>query len=186
MKITITPAGPTDLFCQYPGQHEAQPAYIELDPETGEVHASYNAENAAPVDVHAGMIRRYPVPPLVGSVATGLMNDLKPLFERVCAGFDRAYDTQRGRYVGVLTADAESAEDDIADRCEGFDYDDILSYMPPDAWYDGGSPDVYSDTTDDEIGELVAKDVKEALGKGVVLDKDELFQWMKDNRGQLR
>ena len=56
--------GPTDLFRQYHGQSEPQPAYLELDLRDGILRADYDSEvgPAAPAAVHHGFERRWGIP----------------------------------------------------------------------------------------------------------------------------
>jgi hypothetical protein len=105
--------GKGGLYHQYQGQQQPQPIYLELDPDKRKVTIDYNAEigNAVPVDVWSGLVRRYTIPLMSRWSASQLARSIRPLFERVCAGWSRM-DTGNN-IVGCFTSDALDAEEDI-------------------------------------------------------------------------
>lgn len=102
------------LLHTYPQQTDRQPCYIEFDLKNHSVYADWNAEigNAVPTDVWHGFHRRYEIPALTRSAALDAMRTLLPLFERVAAGFEEAWDGNNN--VGRLTEDAQTAEEEIS------------------------------------------------------------------------
>ena len=118
-EITITPvAGAADLLCIYPREQAPQPCYVALDIRTGRLWADYNSEigNAVPSDVWHGLTRRYEIPPMSASVANALMEQLRPLAQRVYRGADDLWNGHNR--LAVLDVDAAEAEAEIEDIVE--------------------------------------------------------------------
>ena len=108
------------LYMKYPTQHQPQDCFIELDPEEKTVGAKSNPEigNGVPEAVWHGRVRRYCIPLFKSEVVNELMDELKPLFERVIAGYESYWDNSNLR--GTLSDDADEAEQEIScaiERC---------------------------------------------------------------------
>lgn len=171
------------LYYIYPNQTGPQPAYVELDPETGVVSSDYNSEigNAVPVGVWHGLIRRYSVSPCVlgGELDECLASsEFLSLAERVSAGYSAQWDGSN--YVGRLTDDARAAEDEIEallaglseaevwDAAEwigcGFDADDVIRLgiqgYAEEAEAALGQNQVFADDCADAIAEELAARVE--------------------------
>lgn len=100
------------LYGQFDGQ--TKDCYIWLDCDSATMGAAYNSEigNAVPSDVYHGLVRRYYLPyPIYSDSANGLMADILPLAQRVCAGFEVVWDGHN--HVGKLSDDALQAESEI-------------------------------------------------------------------------
>jgi hypothetical protein len=119
MKISITPCtGDHPLYRRYPQQCNAQDAYISLYPEDAEMHADWNVEvgNAIPMTVFHGIRRRYKVSEyLTSNEINALMEEITPLAQRVCEGFEVVWDGNNN--VGRLNEDALEAEDELRELC---------------------------------------------------------------------
>ncbi|KNE83336.1 hypothetical protein AB0B04_19340 [Streptomyces xinghaiensis] len=104
---------PIELYRQYDGQFEAQPAYIELDLREGTLLADYNGEigNAVPFSVYYGFERRYGIPVLTADAANRVMREIAPMAARILADWEEVWDGQN--MVARLGKDAIAAEDDI-------------------------------------------------------------------------
>jgi len=158
MKITeLDEANPAALHCHYDGQIEAQPVYIEIDPEAGTVSADCNGEigNAIPMNVYHGRIMRVGIPCLTASAANRLMRDLLPLVEKLAAGYTCEWDGSNN--VGRLTDEAMAALEAIQYRCmytEPFDGTDYVQVVDSGDIADEIRSKVTSDMTDEELSAL--------------------------------
>ena len=193
-EITITEPTGNAMHHHYPNQTSAQPAYIELNPETGNLSASYNGEigNAVPMAVWHGKIRRYACPVLPDDRALELMEEITPLAERVCAGFSETWDGNN--YVGKLTDDAETAEEEIGNIVGAIDYDETLKVWDASEWLNGvtirrdGSVEIdgfgmiKAETTEDEIDAMANKIDADASGEGIFLDNSTAVAYLRDLR----
>lgn len=103
------------LYNKYPGQHQPQDTYLELDPADETLRADWNGEigNAVPFTVWHGTIRRYTLssPYLKADAINALMDEIAPFAQRVCDGYREEWDGSN--HVGCLTADAHEAEEEI-------------------------------------------------------------------------
>jgi hypothetical protein len=138
------------LHRHYQGQHQAQNVYVALDLETGALYADYDSVigSGVPSEVHDGRVRRYtlgagqygrePVIPTPEG-ANQLLEQIKPLAQRVLDGASIEWDGNN--MVGVLTADAQEAEEEIGN---------LVSSEEGPALGDGGTVEVWSIDT---IGE---------------------------------
>lgn len=165
----IACTSPTELFRQYDGQHEPQPAYIELDIRDGQMLADYDSEigNAAPGNVRTGIVRRYPIPLLTGDAANRLMAELLPLAQRIVSDSEVEFDGNN--WVAVLGDDAAAANDAIDARLtggrfeeetQGFSDADIIGVWDLDGavnGYEAEENDITADTTDDRLEEISAE-----------------------------
>jgi hypothetical protein len=121
MKTEITAikcTGKHPLYRIYPRQLNPQDAYIELDPESAELSADWNAEvgNAIPMPVYHRRILRYPVTPyLTSEEANTLMEEISPLALIVCNEYSEAWDGSN--MVGQLTEEGEEASEAIREIC---------------------------------------------------------------------
>lgn len=175
---------PTELYRQYQGQSEPQPAYIALDLESGTMWASYDAivGSGTPEEVHSGRERWYNIPLLTGDAANALMRRLAPLAERVIADSDVEFNDS-GNRVGILGPDAQAAEQEIDtltgngyDGAEGmFGENELVSVWDVDSAVNGSEAEEYgitSTTTDerlDEIAAAIVKDLTDASESGVAV-----------------
>lgn len=74
------------LYNRYPGQKNAQNAYVEINPEAGTIDAASNPEigTGVPVSVFDGKIHRYAVSPwMQKSKIYGLLEDIQELLSKV-------------------------------------------------------------------------------------------------------
>ena len=164
MKINISDSAPADeYFIYYPGQSKPQDVYIEIS--NGEVTADVNAEigNAVPIDVHLGKIRRIRIPcELTPKAVIQIIEEHREDFEIVAAGMNDKWCEQKGRYVGVLTPDAEEALSRLEWNLHNIDADDYPHIAIEDIvnLNDGDLLDgvsIQSNTTDDELEEIAEK-----------------------------
>ncbi|MBM9510058.1 hypothetical protein [Actinacidiphila acididurans] len=160
---------PIELYRHYDGQSEPQPAYIALDLEDARMWATYNAEigNAVPFDVFHGIERRYGIPLLTAQAANRVMEELRPLAERILA--DSTVDWDGNNNVATLGADAQAAENEIAERLGNvfnpgpvdayFDTDDVIAVWDIDGAVNGDEAEEYgitAATTDERLDEIAA------------------------------
>ncbi|MEU7031407.1 hypothetical protein AB0A60_32525 [Streptomyces sp. NPDC046275] len=188
---------PAELFRQYPGQHEPQPAYIELGLKSSTLLADYNSEvgGARPADVHYGFDRHYPIPLLTAKAANQAMERIRPLAERILADWEEIWDGNN--LVARLGDDALAAEEEI---------EDILGDGSEDGWgsasliavwdldgatngYESTDHGITADTTDERLAEIadeIRTGLTESSGNGddavVVVDGlDEYLTNLRDN-----
>jgi hypothetical protein len=173
------------LWERYPTQNREQPAFLELDPEDGRVRFSYNPEvgppYGVPMNVWHGLIRRWSCPStLKGERCVELFEALKPLLERVQAGFSSHWDGRN--YVGRLTDDAAEAEEAIeATLQREYEHmEDHAQVWDAQEWFWGdmslhgvaNSADITADMTDEQIALAAEHWIGVARDEGVFLDGD--------------
>ncbi|GHJ34288.1 hypothetical protein TPA0910_87210 [Streptomyces hygroscopicus subsp. sporocinereus] len=164
-----------ELHRHYDGQTEAQDCYIELDLREGTLLASYNAEigNAVPFSVHHGFERRYGIPVLTGDAADRVMEEIRPLAERILADWEEHWDGHNK--VARLGEDAQAAEEEIEEKLSDFDESDLVTEWDIDGATNGSEVDEYgitADTTDerlDEIEATILKDLADVSPSDVVV-----------------
>lgn len=170
--ITITPVVGWDaLVRRYPGQCNLQDCYIELDTETGGVCAEYNPEigTAVPMRNWHGIARRYSIPVMSADCANQLMDELRPLFERVVTG--TTVEWNGSNHVGIINDDAWDAEEEIVEHIRldtkhfGVDVRDACEWV-------GAVLDEALDKTDAELRAFADVIVAEAKADGIYLDGD--------------
>ncbi len=188
MEITIIKVeGKFDLYHQYPGQFEPQPTFIELDPEGTVVSARYNAEigNAVPMAVYHGRIRRYSLPvPLKADAANELMEELMPLFERVCDGFETVWNGNNT--VGKLTDDAIAAEEEIEKITDAIDAESSgIAYWDVADYLQDADLDITAETTDEELEAKATEWEEYAEGEDVAINGDVL-EYLTEKRDEMK
>lgn len=155
---------PTELYCHYEGQSEAQPAYLELDLRTGALVADYNAEvgNAIPFSAYHGFDRRYAIPVLTADAANRVMREIAPLAARILADWEEVWDGRN--MVARLGKDAIAAEDEIEVKLgtchpyeEPFGPEDKVTQWDIDGATNGcevADYEITADTTDERLDEI--------------------------------
>lgn len=181
MTVTITTVEPAELHHQYTGQNAPQSAYVEVDLENQHVHADYDPEigNAIPARVVHGIARRYPIPALTSTAANNLLEQIRPLAERMVADWDEYWDGSNHK--GVLGDDARAAEEKIQeltgdprDWGDHWDPSDVVTVWDTDGAITGDEAEEYgitADTTDERLDEI-EEEIRENL-KGIS-DSDEV------------
>ncbi|MFE1358873.1 helix-turn-helix domain-containing protein [Streptomyces harbinensis] len=191
-EVTIRPCGTdTELHRHYSREHKAQPTYIELDLEDGVMLADYDSEvgGGSPEAVHHGRVRRYRIPVLTAAAANSLMEELKPLAQRVLDGATIEWDGSNK--VGRLNDDAAQAEAEISDRLdiEGEDWDEseTVAEWDIDGATNGNEREEYgitattSDERLEEIAATILDDLAEVSESGVAVCP-ELLPYLKQLR----
>jgi hypothetical protein len=157
---------PTELYCHYDGQWEAQSAYIELDLREGTLLADYNSAigNAVPFSVYHGFDRRFGIPVLTGEAANRVMQEIAPLAARILADWQEVWDERSGNLVAKLGTDAIAAKDEIEAKLgirypyeQPFDESDLVTEWDIDGATNGTEADDYSitaDTSDERLKEI--------------------------------
>ena len=145
------------LYHRYSGQTAEQPVYVELNCETGQLSADWNAEigNAVPIAVWHGRTQRWSIPALVKTAANALLEAIAPLAQRVCDGYESQWDGSN--HVGRYTDDARSAIDEIAYLCQA-SAEDAVNVIDPLEWI-ANTPglDIRAGMTDAEIEAMAAE-----------------------------
>ena len=176
-QITITEVKTRDeLYCRYSGQSKPQGVYIGLDLEKGLMWAESDPEigGAVPAHVWHGITRRYSfgnVPTM--ETANSLMEQIRPLAERVVAGAEVAWDGSN--FVGKLDADAETAEDEIMAEIDRLDDNAFLAVWPVGDWFSNNTLsdlDLSADSTAEEITAMAKKLASEAEIENAFIDGD--------------
>lgn len=135
--ITIIPVTePTALYCQYPSEISPQPVFIELDLETGKLHADYSPEigNSVPMRVWHGVAIRWMLPaPLTAAAANRILERIAPRAEQILTGATVEWDGSN--FVGNLTpAAAEVIEAIYAEIGTWLDEFDYVQYADAGDW----------------------------------------------------
>ena len=171
--VEITEVSGSDLYHRYPGQTSPQDAYVSLDCETGRLTAETNGEigNAVPMRVRHGHVKRWSIAALKADAANALLEQIRPIAERVCEGYERVWDGNN--HVAEFSADAETAISEIASLCERAD--EKLQVWDAADWLDGlGSRDtqrreleITAATTDDQLNPIETRLISEARRDGI-------------------
>lgn len=176
---------PTDLFRQYHGQSEPQPAYLELDLRDGILRADYDSEvgPAAPAAVHHGFERRWGIPLLTGEAANRVMAEIAGLASRILADCEEHWDGRNT--VARLGEDAQAAEDEIRAwlgpasdsnwgtarlQDQGFPPSDLVGVWDLDDGvlngYEAADHGITAETTDDRLAGIEAEILSGLAGTG--------------------
>ena len=195
---------PTELFVQYHGQSEPQPAYIELDTQEGSLHATYDGEigGAVPFTVYHGLDRRYGIPVLTAEAANRVMQEIAPLADRVIAGTKVEWDGRNN--VAILNEDAQGAEEEIEEFLglpsqehgygdepnQGFADSDLVGVWDINGATNGSEVDDYditADTTDDRLEEIEQEILADlaACGESSVVVCPGLDDYLRELRDDL-
>lgn len=196
MSVTISHClSSTELHRQYDGQNQPQPAYIELDVETGTLKASYDSVvgTASPASVRYGFERRYAIPILTGEAANALMEMLVPLADRVVADWEEHWDDSNT--VVRLGEDALAAEQEMEEliRAETADHpdDSMVAEWDLDGATNGHEAEMFKITAHttnarlDEIETEILAGLTEC-GGGAVAVCDGLDRYLRDLRDAFR
>lgn len=196
--VTIIPVEQPDaLYCHYPRQFERQDCHIALDLETGRMSADYNPEigTAIPMSVFHNRTLWWDIPCLTADAANSLMEELRPLAQRILDGSEIEWDGNNN--VGHLDADAQAASDEIAEMCkeDWFSPADQVVEWDSDDWFAGDGQQngiealqamgLTVDSTDDQIAELAkaAREQAESCtdaGYVVIRDAEAWIEWARD------
>ncbi len=177
--ITITFKADNDtapLHAHYQGQTQAQPAYITLNLNTGEVDALVSGETGSgmPADVWHGTVRRYPIrTDLSGAQIIGVIEDIKDTLQTILDNSEVKFDN--GDWVGQLNESGESAEESLPELL-GTDLESVvitdlkgwLAESDDNAWLPEEGADIRAFVNEvkdgiDADGYLVAENVEDCL-----------------------
>lgn len=137
----LDPAEQDALYCHYSRQYGPQPAFIELDTQSGHMWAGYNPEigNAVPMEVWHGLTRRYSLPVILSTDrANELMDEIAPLAQRVLDGTEEHWNGSN--HVARMNEDAEDAEREIQALIEFNGESGQLCYIDDDLIDDWMAP----------------------------------------------
>ena len=109
--------GDLPLYCKYPQQCDAQPAYLYIT-EIGEISIEVDGDigGGCSADVWHRRTLRYPVNCLLTQSDIDTLLDSKEfveLAERIIAGHEVGWDRSGGNIVGTLSEDAAEASEDL-------------------------------------------------------------------------
>ena len=133
---TITIAEVGDLYLKYSGQSQQQDCYVQLDCESETLSAEVDTAigPGTPFRVWHGRTIRWRIPALTESAAEGLLLDLIPLAERICAGYSCEWDGSNN--VGRYSEDAREAAEAVRDLCDrDWSEGEKLSVWDAHDWY---------------------------------------------------
>lgn len=179
----------TELYCHYDGQYEAQQVFIELDPSEGSVTMRHSELIGGGLSIATanGLIREYAVRGIpTAERANEIMEELLPLFERVCTGFESRWDGSN--WVGQLSADAEEAEEEINSFLnalqEGHIEEGYIEEHDVDDWLqsiDDKELGIAGDSSDEKLREIASATEDDADALGVVL-RGDLMEYLQRRR----
>jgi len=109
------------VYCKYPQQYNAQPAFITLDLEDGDIDADYTSEigNAIPGRVWHGIVLRFGISPeSTADQIEKIINDNAEAFQQILDGADVVWDGNNN--VGKLNEEAQAVYDRLNDYGNGF------------------------------------------------------------------
>lgn len=187
--VRIEPVEGLALYKRYIGEVEPQRVYVSLDAESGTLgaRALITTGNIVPVRVWLGHVRRWRIPPLRAHAANYLLEGIRPLAERVCAGY-RAVWVER-RLAAQFTADASDAIDEISTLCNTVDPGDMVSVWTASHWFAAdGSPQtlrktlcIHAQTTDLQL-DLIAQRLRRQAKSQDVDDIEGLEYYLRKLR----
>lgn len=186
--VTITDVAPAELHRQYPGQHEPQDAYVEVGLEQQTLCADYNGEvgNAVPADVYHGQVRRYEIPALTSTAANELLEEIRPLAERMVADWDEKWNGND--MVAVLGDDAAAAEAAIQALCAGpWETSEKVTVWDIDGATNGSEAadhNITATTTDERLDEI-EEEIRQVLA-GVSDSEEVVLEGIDDYLRQVR
>jgi hypothetical protein len=192
--ITILPVEGTELYCHYAKQTQRQPCYVQLDCQTGVLSASYNVEigSGSPARVFNGLAVRWTIPALKADAANDLLAEIKPLAERVVAGFFSEW--SGGNEVGRFNADAGAACDEIRLLCDRMGGErvemnvwDAVSYFAPlgNDLECAQTLGIQRNTSDTELKAIAEREVATAASNDIDLI-DGLAEYLEKLRDKVR
>ncbi len=171
MNVTIsTIVDPDALYHCHDGRFTPQQAHLALDLRDGELTADYNPESGAvPESVFQQTVIWVGIPTLTATAANQLMEDVRPLAQRILDGSEVVWDGNN--HVGQLNDDARDALDDLVEQCADDNFDLTVQVVGYDAddWYSSDDRDaeikrlgITADTTDAEIAALAKTETEAA------------------------
>ena len=110
------------LYHHYSSQITPQPAFVEIDLRDGTVRADWDAEytSGVPAYVWHNIGRRYKIPhDLTHSEISKLLEEIKPLAQRMLDGSEVELDNNVNLVGRLTTKDAEDSEHEIERLCAG-------------------------------------------------------------------
>ena len=176
------------VYCQYQGQHNLQPAYIELDCRgDGELMADYSGDigNAVPSYYWHGLAVRWHIDPATSGES--LLNlfanqEFLDVCQRILDGFEEVWDGNN--FVGRYNEDADEAVEEAKtiinnelETCEVWDVNEWLfrSASLKESWSDQSLSEAVAECESYvEYNQVVDGDIEDALiGKAKELLDDE-------------
>jgi len=164
----------TPLYCQFSGQFNPQPVYLEIDPEDETIRMDYDQEIGAgvPVTVANRELLRYHLDgvPTVAE-ANDIMEQVSPIAEKIAAGHFVKWNGRN--WIGSLSDEAAEAEEELKEQLEGLS----MSMEEQEVWdwecchvktwglYRG-------DVSDKELFEEVDEMEARAESEGAIIDCD--------------
>ncbi|NCC96731.1 MAG: hypothetical protein EOM02_07800 [Synergistales bacterium] len=148
---------PREFYFRYEGQCNAQPVYLYLDLEDGELFVSTweSDENSFPAATFNGTLRRWewsgvPTP----DQANDLMEKVAPLGQKMLD--DSEVEFIDGNWTGTLGEEAESAERAIEKALDD-EWGRVCEMDPSEYFGDLVELGITAETTDKEIEKIVAE-----------------------------
>lgn len=175
-----------ELACLLPGQAEPQPCFIELD-EHGCVYVAYNPNfggTTIPLTVFHGRDLRWNIPLIQGDSANELMEQLRPLFQRVHAG--RTIEWDGSNLVGRLAEDALRASEEIDTALSNVESDlEIVRAADVMSLASAADFGIDAKTSDEEL-EAIASRYCEDYDSGVLTIVEGLAKFLRELRDDLQ
>lgn len=183
---------PTYLHLHYANTDGAQPACIILDLVKMTLSATVDAEPDSPMrqSEKTGHDRRYPIPVLTADAANRVMHAIRPLAQRVAAGWDTRRDSQ-GTPTVVLSADGRAAEAEIIQylgcekRAPGYAEADLIEERDVEELTDLAALGLTGATTDVELEEVEARVHAELDNPGRVTVWNGLAEYLEWKRDEM-
>jgi len=171
------------LYRKYPGQSEAQKAYVEINCKNETLDAAYDAEigNAVTMDEHHGHVLSFECRnSLSGDEVMQLLESILPMAQRVIDGYTSELDSRGDNMVGRFTDDADSAIDEIT-AAIAFDAADDMDYgvWSAENFLLNDTPDelgITGKSTDDELDAIARELTADAASYNppILADPDEI------------
>jgi hypothetical protein len=185
MTITIERLTQRDeLLHHYAGQINPQPCSLVLDCRKETLTAAYDLLGPGVTEAeYHGHVRRYPIPCLTADAANALMEEVLPLAQRVCDGYDTRWNGSNS--IATFTADARKADKELAEIAEDAS-GPTLQEISPDEWLqDNYDLEINADTTDEELERIANEQEEEAWACDehyVIRNLDEHLRKLREER----
>ena len=176
---------PRAFFCRYQGECNAQPVFLYLDLQDGELFVSTweSDESSFPAATFNGTLRRWkwsgvPTP----DQANDLMEEVAPLAQKMLDSSE--VDFVEGNWVGTLGEEAQKAERAI-EKALCAEWGRVCEMDPSEFFGDLADLGITAETTDEEIEKVVAE-ADYTGDEGVVYVVEDAGEFLREARDEMK
>jgi hypothetical protein len=180
------PAGSAPLFCMYPGQNQAQDAFVYLDPSDKRIILDYTGEigNAVPAAVWHNRIWTCAIPnDLSQSGCRQLVDEIMPLVKELFSADNFYIEWDGSNNVGRFSERGRALCESIIEICDAdVDKFDRLNVWEAAEWYEGEIRKMLPEFINSDNPREYIKGLIENPGEDdvVLYDNGQLYTWFHD------